>query len=665
MKSIRFLVTCLLFSVISIDPTIGFSEEITFDPLSFSFEDIDEISKYMPVGSQPADLAGFVKRAQRDSEQVHVMKTEIDEMEPSFFGGSYNILHQDIVVDIDPNTGLMDTWITVTFQIMEEDVELLPLLFPNSMEVDSLILEEDSLPIQHSAGTLILNPEDPFVANEVYSCSFHAVGTANCVGGFSSGCHFGSSQLNYITHGEYYPQNPTAILDLFRATLEVRVPNPIKVAATGRLIDVVEWNDEDKTAFVYNHDFETIFVSFSMGVYEMPSTDAASIPITAFVRNDNLDNADNLLASAVNIVDFYEEMFSDFPFLNLDVVEINNSFSGGYGPQATIMMLSDVFEATPDSYYYNYLRQLMSHEIAHQWWGNMVSLGSNNSVTLSEGLAEFSSGFYSEKESQSLSPFISNSMSYMYTVPPEQELSLASVLLYGSQYYQTLAYDKGSSVFNMLRYELGEDIFLDGIQSYIERHAYSAADLDDFFSAMEEMSGEDLGWFFDQWFASTGYPLFEMETTPFQGENESDWYLKVTVTQAGANPVKMRLPLSVTYDKDKRTEDLEPIAIEGESTTKVYRIEGPVFRVSPDKKRAFIQRTRSTMNGDVNLSGDVDGSDLVDMAVLYQRNIVVSTNNGDFFWPNGSYLPRFDLNSDGKIDESDIELLMNAYERPN
>ena len=661
MKSNRFLLGFLLFCVISIDPKPGFSAELIVDPLTFSFEDIDAISKYLPVGAQPEDLAGFMKRAQRDSEEVHFLQTEVPEMEPSFFGGSFNILHQDIVVDIDPDTGFMNTWITVTFQMNEDRVDSLPLLFPNTLEVDSLTLDGTTLPIQHSSGTLILNPESPLALDEVYSCSFHAVGNAQCSGGFSSGCHFGSSQLNYITHGEYYPQNPTAILDLFKAKLEVRVPNPIKVAGTGRLIEIYELIDEDKTAFVYNHDFETIFVSFSMGVYEMPSTLEASIPITAFVRNDNLENADTLLDAAVNIVNFYEEFFSIFPFLNLDVVEIHNSFSGGYGPQATIMMLSDVFESTPDTYYYNYLLQLMSHEIAHQWWGNMVSLGSNNSVTLSEGLAEFSSGLFSEKDTLSLSPFINNSMSYMYTVPPDQEIALSSVLLYGSQYYQTLAYDKASSVFNMLRYELGENIFLEGMQSYIDRHAYDAADLEDFFSAMEETSGEDLGWFFDQWFISTGYPRFQMETEPFRGENDTDWYLRVTVKQEGENPFKMNLPISITYDKDRRTEKLEPIPIEGESTTEIYRIEGPVFRVSPDTKRAFLQRTQSGLAGDVNLSGQVDGSDLVDMAVLYQRNIVVSTNNGEFFWPNGSYLPRFDLNSDGKIDESDIELLMNAY----
>ena len=167
--------------------------------------------------------------------------------------------------------------------------------------------------------------------------------------------------------------------------------------------------------------------------------------------------------------------------------------------------------------------------------------------------------------------------------------------------------------------------------------------------------------FFEQWFVQTGYPRFSMATKAFQGSDNGEWYLQVTVDQDAEIPFSMHLPIRVIYDINHRTEMLEPLWIDSPSTTRVYRIEGPVKRVSPDPNRAFLQRTRSTLEGDVNLSGALDGSDLVDMAVLYRRDIIVTHQGGSYFWPNGSYLPRFDLNTDGKIDESDVELLLNAY----
>ncbi len=74
----------------------------------------------------------------------------------------------------------------------------------------------------------------------------------------------------------------------------------------------------------------------------------------------------------------------------------------------------------------------------------------------------------------------------------------------------------------------------------------------------------------------------------------------------------------------------------------------------------MMQKNRSKEEGDLNLSGDIDGSDLLDMSLMMHRNIVFGWGGGQYFYPNGSYQPRFDLNTDGIIDESDLELFTNA-----
>jgi len=642
----------------------------TFRPLSATGAEIPELRARIPGGADPMHTNRALLRASRAAEPRHFATAlkDPDEITPTNYGGYFNILHQHVALSISPPTGEMDSLVVrVDAEITKDEIAKIPMAFPQEFEITSVVDENgEDWDYTFTSGSLVLEGEEPFLLGTPFTVVVTGSGTPYCGSGYLHACSFNNS-LSYVTHAQYYAGNSSADIDLYTAVLEVTVPAGFIVAGTGKMVDAHTSEDGEFVTWVFSHDYETHLLSFSMADYQEIATDEASIPIRGWIRDKHMDNKDTILNLATNIVGFYESVFGPFPFENLDIVEIHNNFSGGYGPMATIMMMSDVFSSNEDSDYYSFFVQLMSHEIGHQYWGNLVNILKPNSVTLSEGMAEFSSALHWQEVFDSSSNFIGNGMTYMYTIPGEEDVGIGTYGVYSSPHYQTLAYDKASVVFNMLRLQLGDEAFFAGIEIFIASHGYGAATLFDFFESMEIASGEDLSAFFEQWFNGIRYPRLEMSTETWP-DTDGSWMVQVTAEQIGEHLFDIDIPITVTLQGDHRRQIVGPLKVSGEETVQSFRVDGPVLRVDPDQERNLLQRTWAGAAGDLNLSGEADGSDLIDMAIRHDRNIVFQWGGGGrggggggYFYPNAGYLTRYDLNSDGKIDSSDVELLMNAY----
>ena len=156
-----------------------------------------------------------------------------------------------------------------------------------------------------------------------------------------------------------------------------------------------------------------------------------------------------------------------------------------------------------------------AHELAHQWWGDWVTPRTFADAWLSEGFATFSEAVWAEHVSgraQYDSKRQQYSLNYFRFVVPREGVHP----LYNyprdapmSNYPSTI-YDKGAAVLVMLRHVLGDTVFFNGLRAYGAAHAYGNASTEDFRTSMENASGVELGWFFDQWVMRPGWPVYEV-----------------------------------------------------------------------------------------------------------------------------------------------------------
>lgn len=155
----------------------------------------------------------------------------------------------------------------------------------------------------------------------------------------------------------------------------------------------------------------------------------------------------------------------------------------------------------------------IAHELFHQWFGDLVTNESWSNETLNESFAVFGEKYWNEKKYgkddgdakryDELQAYLNNRTAYKQALTPfvysdEEGVNGSNI------------YDKGGLVLNMLRNYLGDDAFFKGLQLYLKTHAFKNAEVHDLRLAMEEISGKDLNWFFNQWYYGAGHPVLDI-----------------------------------------------------------------------------------------------------------------------------------------------------------
>lgn len=208
---------------------------------------------------------------------------------------------------------------------------------------------------------------------------------------------------------------------------------------------------------------------------------------------------------------------------------------------------------------------VISHELAHQWFGDLMTCKGWEHAWLNEGWASFAEALWAEHESPKdkrrayqsmIARFLATQRMLNHSSAP------SSPPMVSNRYGDTMEpftkandiYSKGALVLHMLRQRLGDDVFFRGVRLYIQRNKFTCVETDDFRHALEEVSGESLDRFFTQWCLRPGLPRMDvaLEWKPGSqggaGEGEGELSVRVKQTQkidAGNPAFAFRLPILI------------------------------------------------------------------------------------------------------------------------
>jgi hypothetical protein len=215
-----------------------------------------------------------------------------------------------------------------------------------------------------------------------------------------------------------------------------------------------------------------------------------------------------IVALCDSLLRFYGGAFVPYRFDRFDVVEVDDWVAGwsvlAIAAPSFIMVKRMAFD-TDDPY--NRVETILPHEVAHQWWMGAVFPVPRAIALLSEGLCEYSSILYAgasgsgrSRDTLARSPLLRPLISKVKrgtAIPLDTALDIRSVL---SQYL------KAAYVHHMLRAQIGDGPFRETLSRFARRFEGRSAGIPDFRDVAEEVSGRDLGWFFDQWVTGKGLP---------------------------------------------------------------------------------------------------------------------------------------------------------------
>jgi aminopeptidase N len=227
-----------------------------------------------------------------------------------------------------------------------------------------------------------------------------------------------------------------------------------------------------------------------------------NIPVYTYVFPESKEAGFKSYAVAKDILPFFIKNVGPFSYEKLANVQSKTIFGGMENASAIFYFEESV--TSPD------IEELMAHEIAHQWFGDGASEKSFWHLWLSEGFATYMTHLYLENK-YGIDTLKKRLQTDRKKVLGFEKKRLTPVVdsAVKNDYMQLLnanSYEKGSWVLHMLRRKLGDDLFWKGIQNYYAKYRGSNANTDDLRREMEQVSGQDLSLFFNQWLRRAGHP---------------------------------------------------------------------------------------------------------------------------------------------------------------
>jgi aminopeptidase 2 len=263
----------------------------------------------------------------------------------------------------------------------------------------------------------------------------------------------------------------------------------------------------------------TYLLAFIIGELNYIETDKFRLPVRVYAPpNQDIEHGRFSLELAARTLEFYEKTFdSKFPLPKMDMVAIPDFSAGAMENWGLITYrVVDVMfdEKTSGASTKERVAEVVQHELAHQWFGNLVTMDFWDGLWLNEGFATWMSWyscnvFYPEwKVWQS---YVTDTLqgalsldSLRSSHPIEVPVKRADEV---NQIFDAISYSKGSCVLRMISTYLGEDVFMKGIQQYLKKHAYGNTQTGDLWAALSAASGKDIESVMDIWTKNVGYPV--------------------------------------------------------------------------------------------------------------------------------------------------------------
>lgn len=328
-----------------------------------------------------------------------------------------------------------------------------------------------------------------------------------------------------------------------RATFEarIRVGHDMAAVSNGELLDVqVHGGGERTFHWRMKDDLPTYLFGFAAGRWETYEDEWRGIPLRYHVGPGTGEQRARLaLGETPAIVQFFGDLLDwPYPYVKYDQAVVTG-FSGGGMETATITVLGDDVLGDPGELADRDgdPRMLVAHEVAHHWFGNLVTCFGWSNLWLNEAFASYLELLYERHvtDEGNFALWLERYREW-YLVLGEatrHPLALDWRTQASAPRRANHLYDKGPWVLYMLERELGSEPFRDAVRAYVRRHANGLVDTHDFARSVFDVTGRNVEGFLEQWVYAGGHPVLEAELEVPEGRRKKERpVLDLSVRQA-------------------------------------------------------------------------------------------------------------------------------------
>lgn len=316
--------------------------------------------------------------------------------------------------------------------------------------------------------------------------------------------------------------------------LIVTVKNNNKVLSNGRLVSVKEDKENGTKTFHWSEEFphSTYLFMLAIGPFAVIEDSLGSLPVNYWIYEKDVEDARWIFKKTPSMIDFFNTLYGyEYPWEKYDQVTTPRQGGGAENTSATALGEQVIHDKRAEQDFS--WDRIIAHEIAHQWWGDLITLRTWAHTWLNESFGTYSDYLYTRHdkgEDEGAVDLLRKKNQYLR----EAHTRYMRPIVFNRynrphDNFDSHTYPKGACVLHMLRFIMGDKPFFRTLKHFLHKHEFQAVDTHDFMIAIKEVTGQNLDWFFEQFIFKPGHPVFDIGST--WDEESQKLKLKVIQTQ--------------------------------------------------------------------------------------------------------------------------------------
>ncbi len=429
---------------------------------------------------------------------------------------------------------------------LSDSASVLTLDLSSPMFVDSIVMNHHVVPFVRDPASFTVILDRVYLRDETISLKVYYQGhpASTGFGSFMFGSHEGVPWIWSLSEPygakDWWPckDNPADKAD--SADIIITCDSTLKAGSNGALVDQINNNDGTATyVWKERYPIATYLVSVAITNYAHFSnwfrySQVDSMEILNYVLPEYLASAQASLPKTVDMLEIFSGMFGLYPFVKEKYGHADFGWGGAMEHQTMTSTTT-------------YNEGVIAHELAHQWFGDLITCRTWQHLWLNEGFAQYATALYFEREygEQSYWNYMNQQLiNAKFANGPlfVEDTSNISNLFNGSRVYA-----KGAVVLHMLRHLLGDSVFFKVLYAYATdpELKYSSASTEDFQRICEKVSGRALEYFFSEWIYGEQYPRYDWYWTVNDSAGISIVTLSINQWTGTSHPLFFTMPLDI------------------------------------------------------------------------------------------------------------------------
>ena len=407
--------------------------------------------------------------------------------------------------------------------------------------------------------------------------------------------------IYFIGPDEHYPDKPTQVWtqgededsrfwfpcfdypgQLATSEIRVRVPKKFKVVSNGALVS----SETDGSDKIYHWKLDKVHPSYLMtlaiGEFEEIKDQWKDKPVNYYFEKGRKAEAKLTMGKTPQMIEALSKWFGyDYPFSNYDQVCVSDFIFGGMENTTTTLLTDRCMIDKRAALDNARAETLVAHELAHQWFGDLIVINHWSQAWVKEGAATYSEVLWVEEtlgQDEAFYYHLNHARAYLSEDKSRYRRPLVThIYREAIELYDRHIYEKGSCIYHMIRMELGDALFTKALSTLLTDNAHTTVETIDLLRAIDKATGRNLRYLFDQYVYRGGHPDYKVSYSWDADSNLAKLTITQTQVEDGKSQVQeglfdLKIPIGFGYLPKTETKS-------GKKGKKVGKAEMKSFKV--------------------------------------------------------------------------------------